>query len=549
MLVDNAEEYDVPASIEKPEMLKDVHTIEAFVDFVWGQAGYALQEQDHHEVAKWLIATDHTEGLQKIIWHKIDPLTLDLVLYMGSLHYCHIPKRTILTLNIEMEEYVMEHIKNPKDLAHKYRDEYYKDIEGINAFDVPSPADDAEPVDESEAALIASLTTTAAKKTQTWRSKAATSFTVEATAYRLTPCYNFTQQYWGHQRMESWLAALEFSESLKNILCKMVMDPTQAETVKKAQIDLKSSKITCAQRWGMLNKSAEHAKLCPGGCTQLCVIKICSGNANQTALGAENEAARTNRFRPMIVCPDWTHNALTVAPKKAEGKPGKAMMFIYLDIYYQERIIQWHYNQKWTTEEIITELKRPKYMGELSLIYRWRVAQGLTNPTMWDFPTEFDKEMSKMSHAIQAELTENVKKQKNADLIKMRLEALQMHGTVLQNSTGEKRLSLQTSGHMLKKARIGFASHVESGEGYHKYRPSPVHYEDYKPEWKEKEPDHAVLSPKGGKGKSDKAGGKGKSKGKGKGKGKGKSKGKPKSKTWDKPKDAWEDTYSTQSTW
>ena len=165
---------------------------------------------------------------------------------------------------------------------------------------------------------------------------------------------------------------------------------------------------------------------------------------------------------------------------------------------------------------------------------------------MWDFPTEFDKELSKLSHAIQAELTENVKKQKSADLIKMRQEALQMHGTVLQNSTGEKRLSLQTSGHVLKKPRIGFASHVDSGEGYHKYRASPVHYEDYKPDWKETEPDHTVLSPKGGKGKSDKSGGKGKSKGKGKGKGKGKSKGKSKAKTWEKPKEQWEDQTQVQ---
>ena len=85
---------------------------------------------------------------------------------------------------------------------------------------------------------------------------------------------------------------------------------------------------------------------------------------------------------------------------------------------------------------------------------------------------------------------------------------------------------------------------MDSGEGYHKYRASPVHYEDYKPDWKETEPDHTVLSPKGGKGKSDKSGGKGKSKGKGKGKGK--SKGKSKAKTWEKPKEQWEDQTQVQ---
>ena len=49
---------------------------------------------------------------------------------------------------------------------------------------------------------------------------------------------------------------------------------------------------------------------------------------------------------------------------------------------------------------------------ELSLIFRWRASQGITNPSMWDCPQDFDRELSEITAEVQRGLTENVTKQR-----------------------------------------------------------------------------------------------------------------------------------------
>ena len=92
-----------------------------------------------------------------------------------------------------------------------------------------------------------------------------------------------------------------------------------------------------------------------------------------------------------------------------------------------EKILQWHYQQGWTTGEIEEELKKPKYKLELALIHRWRASQGVYNPKMWDFPQDFDKDIQDMSSEIQKEMTENVKKQKNTLVKSMKESALNLN--------------------------------------------------------------------------------------------------------------------------
>ena len=116
--------------------------------------------------------------------------------------------------------------------------------------------------------------------------------------------------------METWLKALEFPTAWKEKLLRMALDPTQQESVSKASIAFQSSHLTCSSRWKVIGKSVEHAAICgAGGCTELCVIKICSGNSKTTQIGAPNDAARTNRLRPMIVCTDFEHNAFELPPR------------------------------------------------------------------------------------------------------------------------------------------------------------------------------------------------------------------------------------------
>ena len=217
------------------------------------------------------------------------------------------------------------------------------------------------------------------------------------------------------------------------------------------------------------------------------------------------------------------------------------MTYIYLDIWYLEKILQWHYQQGWSTEEIEEELKKPKYKLELSLIYRWRAMQGIINPQMWDFPQEFDKDIKEMSSDIQLEMTENVKTQKNTLAKSMKDAALTYHNTsdkvVFQSESGQKRLSLRTSEDQerltFKRRKSGektpgLQSHVDSGKGYPTDRTTSASPAPYQGGWHERYPEHQNLSNspegKGGKGKSGKRGPGGKGKGKSKGRGYGKGK-------------------------
>ena len=180
----------------------------------------------------------------------------------------------------------------------------------------------------------------------------------------------------------------------------------------------------------------------------------------------------------------------------------------------------------------------------IDLILRTESAENWFNPGMWDFPQEFDKDIKEMVSSVQLEMTENVKKQKNAMIKSMKEAATQYHRSsdkpVFQALGGERRLSLQTSlaAQTFKRQRLnppipGLASHVDSGKGYAPDRTqvTPVPYQGG---WNEKFPEHANLTQtqegKGGKGKS------GKKDPKGKGKGKGKS---PKGKNSGKGKKAW----------
>ena len=161
---------------------------------------------------------------------------------------------------------------------------------------------------------------------------------------------------------------------------------------------------------------------------------------------------------------------------------------------------------------------------------------------MWDFPQDFDKDIKEMVSSVQLEMTENVKKQKNAMIKSMKEAATQFHNSsdkpVFQALGGERRLSLQTSvaAQTFKRARLnpptpGLASHVDSGKGYASDRTTvtPVPFQGRVGRWNEKFPEHENLtSTQQGKG--------GKKGSKGKGKGKGKS---PKGKNSGKGKKAW----------
>ena len=188
-----------------------------------------------------------------------------------------------------------------------------------------------------------------------------------------------------------------------------------------------------------------------------------------------------------------------------------------------EKILQWHYQQEWSTEDIVHELKKPKYKLELSPIYRWRAAQGVFNPGTWDFPQDFDRDIQDMSQEIQREMTENVKKQRSTKVKQMKETALKIHNTskvVYQAQSGKKRRSLMTAAEAERLKRHkgdktpGLESHVDSGQGYPSDRTSPVPYPGSS--WEEPYPTHTNLSQgKGGKGKFGKGKGKRSSKGKG----------------------------------
>jgi hypothetical protein len=192
----------------------------------------------------------------------------------------------------------------------------------------------------------------------------------------------------------------------------------------------------------------------------------------------------------MIVCSDWNHNAFEKPPKTEGGRPPKCMTYIYLDIWYNEKILQWHYQQGWSTEDIVLELKKDKYKMELSLIYRWRALQGIINPNIWDFPQDFDKDIKEMTANIQLEVTDNVKKHKNTLIKAMKDAAFLYHSSsdkpVFQDESGKRRLSLQTFAAAQAFKRVkgnpptpGLGTHVDSSKGYptDRTKVSPTPYE------------------------------------------------------------------------
>jgi len=334
------------ANTEKPQCLTDkgVHTMESFSDFTWNRLDSPPPtEADMKSVTTWLIETDHDAGLAKIIWHNCDQDTLDMVLYMGGRHYADIPTAAINACPFAMSEYIMEHLTNPGDLAHKFLDVTGDEFQGtgLDAYSVPSPAEGDENTDEVELTeddIMGQMK--ASIPASDWRTKTVYSFTLAAIAQRLMPIFKFNQQYWGLQRMETWLAALDFNVAWREKLLRMALGPTQQEAVKKASIGFNSSVLNCSDRWKLLGLTAEHKTLCgSAGCAQPCVIKICSGGNKTTQIGAPNDAAVTNRLRPMIVCTDWKHNAFEKPPKNEGGRPPKCMTYIYLDIWYNEKIL------------------------------------------------------------------------------------------------------------------------------------------------------------------------------------------------------------------
>ena len=157
------------ASTEKPLCLTEsgVHTMEAFSDFIWNRMERPPPtEAEMKTVGDWLISADHTEGLPRIIWQNCDEDTLDMVLHMSGLHYCHIPEKIMDAVPVAMNEYILEHHNNPEDLARKFLDVSETEFRGtgLDAYDAPSPAEGggAEIID-SEATPMQLMTATLPK--------------------------------------------------------------------------------------------------------------------------------------------------------------------------------------------------------------------------------------------------------------------------------------------------------------------------------------------------------------------------------------------------
>ena len=206
--------------------------MEAFSDFIWHRMdGPPPTEAEMQSVGKWLIDADHTGGLARIIWHNCDHNTLDMVLHTSGLQYAHIPVAIIGVVPVDMNAYILMHLTNPDDLAHKFLDVTGDEFKGtgLDAYDAWSPGegDDEEgkeKVYETESDLLDLMT--ASLPIGDWRAKSALSFALSATAHRLMPRSKFVQEFWGNRRMESWLAALQFPTAFKEKLLRMELVPT-----------------------------------------------------------------------------------------------------------------------------------------------------------------------------------------------------------------------------------------------------------------------------------------------------------------------------------
>ena len=109
-------------------------------------------------VGEWLTGADHIGGLSQIIWQNCDEDTLDMVLHMSGLHYVHLSEESIEAVPVALNEYILEHLANPADLARKFLDvnetEYWGT--GLDAYNAPSPAkgNGAASIDGSEDTLL-----------------------------------------------------------------------------------------------------------------------------------------------------------------------------------------------------------------------------------------------------------------------------------------------------------------------------------------------------------------------------------------------------------
>ena len=170
--------------------------MEAFSDFVWNRIEGCPPptEREMKAVGKWLISADHTSGLPKIVWHNCDPDTLDMVLHMSGLRYAHISEEIIDAVPMDMNTYILDHLANPDDLAHKFLDVTEDESRGtgLDAYDALSPGKGEEGEEreyETESDLLQQMT--ASLPTGDWRAKTVLSFNPAGVAQRLIPCYNF----------------------------------------------------------------------------------------------------------------------------------------------------------------------------------------------------------------------------------------------------------------------------------------------------------------------------------------------------------------------
>ena len=140
--------------------------MEKFSDFIWHRLdGPPPTEAEMQSVGNWLISADHTGGLARIIWHNCDHNTLDMVLHMSGLQYANIPVAIIEAVPLDMNAYILVHLANPNDLAHKFMDVTEDEFKGtgLDAYDAWSPGegDDEEgkeKVPETESDLLNLMT-------------------------------------------------------------------------------------------------------------------------------------------------------------------------------------------------------------------------------------------------------------------------------------------------------------------------------------------------------------------------------------------------------
>ena len=524
-----------PESNKIPDDLTKVgiHTFRAFADYMWAMG--PDDEKDWIAIGEWLtsVPTDKDPALLDIIWRDMDHRLLSHLLYGSNQHYCHIPAERMAKIGTELASFCEWHLENPMEMYKQYLD-VEKATTGLSSFDAPTPegADGEEAVpltmDELEKKMLRKA------KPPRFGVKFDFAFTPEAIAQRLAPVYKFKHHNWGPARMEWWLGALGLTEEQSKRILRQILDPVLRAQCQQAELEF-SSHMSCHQRWCILNKEADHSAACMGGngtCNEPSIVKMCKGGSGEglTQNGEPNKAAKFNSLRPFIICPNRDHNALNIPAVAGSGsKPQRAMVYIYLDVWYGERIVQWHYQDGYTIEQIVTELKKQKYLPELASIYRWRAAQGISNPNGWDHPQTLDDVLTPLSQQVQHALTENVRRERALKLLALKKSAMDLHETKFSSFTGgNKRESLQAGKPDAKRrasGQAGVPSHIESGQGYSNLRPAieaPPNAEGKGQKGKGKGKGKKAKSPEAGKGKQKGKGGK---PGKGK-KGKGGKSGK-----------------------